>query len=1149
MTAQQLLSFLLHHGVDISVVDGSLAIDAPEDFLDDTLVSQIRANKAEMIALLALLDGGEKPYADPSKAEWPSSYTFPASAAQQRMLLMEELAQGQSYYNIPVAYKLTGELNHVALEQAFTQLLAVHDILRTSYKSEEQGYLQVVSAPAPVDIHQQDLTIAQNRPQALSEALGREANHNFDLHSGWPIRVALLKLDENVHVLSINIHHIAADGWSARRLLDCICQSYTASVNNENLSITRDYQYADYVQWQSGWLQSEQYKQSLNYWLETLAGMPQVHSLQADFIRPSMQSVSGIRYEQVLNTSTVELISDRARQLKTTPFVVLQAMFALMLNKYSASDDIVFGTAVANRRPIDFVNTVGLFVNTLVLRHNVDQNLTVNALIEQCKKVSDEAFAHQQIPFDTLVDKINPIRSLGLNPLVQIMLVLQDDASDNFSLGELKTEALAQGQDVAKFDLALHVKVSEHGLSCYWEYNQSLFKAEKIHLMAEHFDQLLNSGLARPEQKLNDVSLIDESSIPNDLELSYFAEPQCIHRLFEAQARQNPDAAAVLAKGENLSYRQLDQRARTLAAVLYSDGVKPLDRIAVCMEKSCDLVVAMMAIFKLGATYVPLDPYYPESRLAHMLQDSEVKVVLTHKGVQLPSDLAELVRLFPVDEPGLFTAELMAKADVDFTFNADDISAPAYIIYTSGSTGKPKGVLVSHKSLFYSLQANGERMHFSRRDSMPTIGSQAFGVSLLEILLPLSFGAAIQIVNKSAVVELDQLLDITNDCSVLHAVPSLMRQWIDALNSTENQGDRYPNLRLLLVGGEAVPEGLLQLVMKSLPGVRLLVLYGMTESAVVCSSYEPSGENMHHNCIGRAHPNSQFFVMNAQGQIQPRGIAGELYIGGASLAHGYVNKPDITAQAFVDHPYKTGEKLYKTGDSVRLLADGNHAFLGRVDHQVSLRGVRIELAEIEHLVAGLDAVRQAVAHVAQLPNGEQTLVLYFTKVNNTAANNSGFNNTGVDLSGDIRQYLRGQLPEYMQPSILQCLDVFPLNPNGKVDRKQLPAPVFQHECVEPEGESEVRMLRLWKAILGAEKLGVTDNFFEVGGHSLLATQLANKIRSEFSLSLQLSEFFEAATVRSCAQLIDKKQTQFYARTLISRDGDTSEELLIEEIIL
>ncbi len=1142
MNTAQLVAALYARGAHLAVRNGELLVSASEGALDDALIAQVRADKPAIIALLGRLDQAGNAGAALSPPARPLAYSCALSLAQRRMLFLEELAGASSYYNMPLAFRIDGALDKPALHRALNDLVAVHDVLRSAYSQTAGEPVQVVAAPAPVALIEH--TAASEAE--LADLLAVDADHRFALATAMPLRVALIALGERQHVLSINLHHIAADGLSAHKLLADLGTAYRHHCANasDTPALARGWQYADFVDWQAQWIASPQYEAAKTYWLATLADAPQLHGIMPDYQRPAVQSVAGSHLRLPLLPSLVQATAALARARSTTPFVIYQAAFAALLARYGDATDIVFGTAAANRQPAQFEQVVGLFVNTLVLRFAVDPHTSFGALVEQAKNVSGNALRHQQLPFDALVEQLRPARSLAYNPLVQIMLVMQDEDGQALTLDGATVQACEQQQAVSKFDIALHVRQRDGAVLLDWEYNTGLFAASTIAAMSANFVHLLQACVDGVEGPIGAIALPgmrDPRAEPERDLAGDAGAPQCVHQLFERMAARQPGAPALLEGERSTTYGELEQQAERVARHLALAGAGANTAVGVCMEKSAALVIAMLAIYKVGATYVPLDPHYPHERLVFMLRDASVALLLVDGDSPSDADLG-------ADATGamLPRLDLRVLLATEVKIDYPRCAAPsngAYIIYTSGSTGQPKGVLVTHANLYYSLHANRAAMAFAETDAMPTIGSQAFGVSLLEILLPLTSGGAVRLVTRSEVIDLEALVRVTGDVTVLHAVPSLMRRWLDVLETGADAADGeaampYPGLRLLLVGGESVPAGLLKRIKQWRPSVRLLALYGMTESAIVCSSFEASlatDAPAAHYGIGKPYRHARFHVLGSAGQEQPDGVPGELHIGGLSIAAGYVGQPAMTAERFIASPFHPGERLYRSGDRVRRLADGSFEFLGRFDHQVSLRGARIELGEIETLANGVAGVTQAVAHVA---GEDPVLVLFYTSPASA--------DEQVDIVAALRAQMERRLPDYMRPSIVQHLPAFPLNPNGKVDRQKLPSPQAADAMEAPASEIERRLLAISHALLERSDFGVTANFFEVGGHSLLATRMATRIRAEFGIDFPLAALFSSASVRACAAVVEAGLKEKFAASMA---GPASSELALDDEIV
>ena len=968
MTAQELLNFLYVNNVSIDVDGEDLLIDEPEDFLDERLIKLLGEHKLSILNMLRRFN--KTTYTpDLSKHDFIAPYSCATTLAQDRILFLEEIAGNNSYYNIPFAYKISGAIDTSALKKSFILLIKNHEILRTTYIKSDIDYIQLVSREKDIDIDETDISYFDNKETKALELLEKDANHKFLLDTEWPIKVRIIKLSITESIISINVHHIAADGLSAKKLINDINQAYNWFINpstEENFpNLGSNYQYSDYAIWQKKWLESQDYIESKNYWINTLKGAPHLHSIPTDFLRPSNQSITGDFYSNELPLSLGTGLVVAAQHNKTTPFVIFQAAFAALLSRYSSEKDILFGIASANRYPTAFINNIGLFVNTLALRYQLSNDLTFSALLAQAVEINNDALKHQSFPFDALVDHIQPQRDLSYNALIQIMLVMHDNAPDNLHLQGADIAPITQKQKVSKFDFSLHITPKDERFILEWEYNTALFKHKTIEMFSTHFIRLLDALISIPDSDINRLPLVDKDDIPKTINRSLFPPEKCVHQLIEDKILSSPDAIAIIQGDRQFTYRELNDSANKIAANLLENNPN-IKRVGVCLHKSAEMIFTFFAILKMGAVYVPLDPYYPKERLEFMIKDSAVDVLITDESFSFEFNIPISI---------LRTGDMLRNTAANFLPVACNLESPAYIIYTSGSTGKPKGVLVSHKSLFYSLIANQSLMQIDNRDSMPTIGSQAFGVSLLEILLPLISGGTVLILQKADILNIDLLTHLTDKVTVLHAVPSLMRIWLDLL--IEKGGSHsYPNLRLLLVGGEAVPDKLLKDIKSWRPHVRLLELYGMTELAVVCSSYDMKEGSAINYCIGKPHPNTEFYVLNEQYQHQPIGIPGELHIGGLSLATEYINQPEITSEKFIVNPFDATQRLYKSGDRVKRLANGHYEFLGRVDFQVSVRGVRIECGEIETLALQVEGVKQAIAHVFDIQENDQILILY-----------------------------------------------------------------------------------------------------------------------------------------------------------------------------
>jgi len=1137
MSAEQLILELHDCGVKLAVDGDDLLLDAPDGVLNASILDRLKQFKTEIIDRLASTPLLSDTIALPMPGLRESAYDAPLSFAQKRMIVLEAIAGDVSYYNIPLAYRIRGELRVDALRQAFHDLVAKHDVLRTIYVQDGEDYVQRICPPDDVPFEVVNSTAYAATDEVVASVLLAASNQRFDLSHEWPIRVTLTRFADHEFLLSVLVHHICGDGWSAKILVDDIQSAYARHLNamssDEQTKLHTGLQYTDYVTWHEAWMASANANRARDYWIDALAGAPSIHSFPTDFVRSAELSVAGDWYVETLPTTHQNAVEIFARDRKISSFTVFQTAFAALIHRYSAEDDFVFGTAVANRFPADFSRTIGLFVNTLPIRCLIGEAMDFNALTDEIIRVTRQGLVHQAYPFDAIVDAVQPDRGLSHNPLVQLMIVMQDDDAQSLSLPGLSTSQARTRQDVAKFDLTLHVHYSLRGISLHWEFNTGLFLPDTIKAISRSYIELLVACVTQSSSIVDELSLATGSVSLENRSQSNVEAPQCVHELVRSVALQRPEAIAVSEGTRHLTYAELERKAEALAESIVSRVGDCLRRpIAVYADRSPELVIAMYAIFKLGGIYVPLDPYHPHERVKFMMEDVRASVLLLERDTLVPPPETDCSAVCIEIDKACEQAASGQKL-------ADDPTLPLYVIYTSGTTGRPKGVVVSNRALFYSLRANAAATEFEHTDTIPTIGSQAFGVSLLEILLPLITGGTVRIVRKAQVNDLEVLVASTNEVTVLHAVPSLMRQWLDFVSM--NPDTRlYPNLRLLLVGGEPVAANLLDALQRWRPDVKILACYGMTECAIVCCSHDPKSSNHGNYRLGQPHPNVSFHVLNRRGQPQPSGVPGELHIGGLLLADGYVGQPELTRQRFVDGSAVGHEGLlYKTGDRVRRLANGSFEFLGRVDLQISLRGVRIEPGEIESLALRIDNVAQAVAHVVRLSNGDSLLALYFRVIQ------AGLDD---DVDGKLRQQFSLHLPEYMRPSVIVEVEAFPLNPNGKIDRRNLPVPTPSENYVPPESDLEQRIAAIWGEALDLHQVSVTTNFFELGGHSLMAVTIANRVRKEFNVSFPLAMMFSVPTVRSCAGALAEIMETRLAANLMEIDASHADDQSAEIVI-
>ncbi|MBZ4423326.1 non-ribosomal peptide synthetase, partial [Myxococcus sp. RHSTA-1-4] len=1054
--------------------------------------------------------------------------TLPLSFAQQRLWFIDQLEPGNPAYNIFTALRLEGALDVSALERAFTELVGRHEALRTTFVSVNGQPTQVISAPSAFTVPVIDLSVLpEERGEAEAHQLAaQEAVRPFDLARGPLLRATLLRLDTDNHVLLLAMHHIVSDGWSMGVLVREMTALYGASTSGQTLSLPElPVQYADFASWQRGWLQGDTLATQLGWWREQLGGAPAALELPTDKPRKSVQSFRGATLPVHLSKALSSALLDVCQREGVTPFMALLATFQLLLSRYSGQDDVTVGSPIAGRNRAETEGLIGFFVNTLVLRTRVAGEQTFRELLAKVRETTLGAYAHQDVPFEKLVEELQPARDLGRTPLFQVMFTLQnapghDERAQSGS--ELRVSPLDIANTTAQFDLSLTLSQGEDGFSGFVAYATDLFEESTIRRLAGHLNALLTCAVASPDRRLRELSLLTEEErhqldARNATGKEYPVD--CLHGLFEAQAARTPDAIAVVFEDQQLTYRQLDERANRLAHHLRSLGVGPEVPVGIAVERSLELVVGLLAILKAGGAYVPMDPAYPKDRLAFMCEDTRVPVVLTQRHLRdgLPTGDTQVLCLDDAS-PAWAHAPSHAPRSGAQPHNL------AYIIYTSGSTGRPKGAQLEHAQVVRLFRATDAWFDFGPRDVWTLFHSYAFDFSVWELWGALLYGGKLVVVpfEVSRTPAAFHALLRREGVTVLNQTPSAFRQLIHHEERTgESEG---LSLRYVIFGGEALEFASLRpwYARHAENAPRLVNMYGITETTVHVT-YRPLSEvdsrEARGSDVGVPIPDLRLYVLDEHMQPVPVGVPGEMYVGGAGLGRGYLGRPELTAQRFVPDPFRStpGARLYRSGDKARWREDGSLEYLGRLDFQVKIRGFRIELGEIEAALAQHPAVRECIVLAREDGPGGKRLVAWLAA------------KPGQTLSvPELRDFLKARLPEYMVPSAFVPLEALPLTPNGKIDRKALPDPEAQlagAEYVAPRTPAEELMAGLWSQLLGVQRVGAEDNFFDLGGHSLLATQLVSRVRDVFGVELPLRDLFEAPTVAALALRVEARTGQ------------------------
>ncbi|WP_219267618.1 non-ribosomal peptide synthetase [Pseudomonas sp. Xaverov 259] len=1049
------------------------------------------------------------------------------SYAQQRMWFLWQLDPASGAYNLPGAVRLKGALSLRALEQAFTSLVARHETLRTVFQRQaDDRLLQVAIEPSVVVEHLDFSALAFDaREQAVNQAATRQSLLPFDLEHGPLLRVQLLKLDVNEHVLLLTLHHIVSDGWSMNVLIDEFIRCYDAHERHETPQLPAlPIQYSDYALWQRRWLEAGEQARQLEYWQARLGDEHPVLELPTDRPRPAMPSYLGTRHNFAIDSGLAAQLRSCAQKHNVTLFMLLLGAFNVLLHRYTGQGDIRVGVPIANRNRNEVEGLIGFFVNTQVLRTELTGQTRVAELLQGIKEHALGAQAHQELPFERLVEALKVERSLSHTPLFQVMYNHQPVVADIASVSTASGLELAlvewQGR-TTQFDLTLDTYEKSGTLQAALTYANDLFDAPSITRMAEHWISLLHAMVAGDEQRIGELPMLaaDEQQMLiqawNQTAQAYPTE-QGIHSLIEEQVQRTPDAPALVFAETTLSYAQLDARANQLAHALREQGVGPDVLVGICVERSVEMVVGLLAILKAGGAYVPLDPEYPQERLAYMIEDSGIKLLLSQQSLQalLPINGVQVIVLDQA--PGWLDGYSNESPAV-----AIQALNLAYVIYTSGSTGKPKGAGNSHRALVNRLCWMQQAYGLDASDAVLQKTPFSFDVSVWEFFWPLMTGARLVVAAPGEHREPARLIETIGRHAVttLHFVPSMLQAFIH-----EPGVGACTSLKRIVCSGEALPLDAQLQVFAKLPAAGLFNLYGPTEAAIDVTHWTCVDEGADSVPIGRPIANLATYVLDAQLNPVPAGVSGELYLGGVGLARSYHRRPGLTAERFVPSPFVDGERLYRTGDRVRQRNNGVIEYLGRLDHQVKLRGLRIELGEIETRLMQHPQVREAVVLVQ---NGKQ-LVAYLI--------NEG------EAPSDLKAWLLSSLPEYMVPTHFVTLAKLPVTANGKLDRKALPLPdaAPQQAFVAPENALQKALAAIWSDVLGAEQVGLDDNFFELGGDSIISIQVVSRAR-QAGIRLSPRDLFQYQSVRSLALVASFEQA-----TVIDQ-GPVSGEVILTPV--
>lgn len=1099
MNVKQLILELNRKNIFLSLKNGKLVSKAVPGALTSEIKAKIASHKNELLAFFNSLSLGDEIKAASHGEPLVLSYS------QKRMYFLHQAVTHPQMYNEPKALKIRGDLCVDSLTKALHQLVEQHRILRTVYAIKNGEITANVISGCNF--------IFEQSKRSVQEAIDYHLNTPFDLENDYMLRAELLNIghfEGNEFLLIVCFHHIAVDGWSYDILIEELLTLYSEFRNGHLIDFPAvDIQFSDYAAWESGL----DFRASLDYWRARLAGVSLDQSMPIEISNPVGDRSIAQCITSELPPSLIVKINEFTKKNNITKYVLFQSVFTCLLHKYGAGDTILVGTLVANREMDQLKKMVGLFVNSLIVLTNINGRMKFSEVLRQVEDNTRGDLKHQAIPFDLLVNEFQQDRLGADNSLLKAVMVFHENKPiisqfDGLHLSEYKIESMH-----AKFNLTLEVNDQNSKVSIIWRYAEVLFEYNLIAGMVEHFNVLLGAVVCDEDLPISKLSLLnahEQDLIVNKWNHSSFeyTSEMCTHLIFEHQANLYSERIAVFDDSVELSYRELNEMSNRLARHLRGQGVSEKKLVGVYLERSHKILVCILAIFKAGGVYVPLDVNYPQDRLNYIIDDANLSVILTDGDIYQGSNGRSITAINISQSFERYSVDNLPEGELKITY--DDL---AYVIYTSGSTGNPKGVLVPHGNLCALLTGISRKFQITYQDSIPALASFAFDISLFELLLPILNGGACRIIDDVVKMGMRDLIEHISDCTHLHAVPSLMQEIVRYVK--QNNNTDLAKLKRVFVGGDKVSWGLVQELKETFLGVEIVELYGPTEATILSSADIKSVEVTRRSIIGRALPHSRLYVLSQDQELLPVGVIGELYIGGAGVARGYLNRPDLNTEKFLDDIYSgvPNARLYRSGDLVRRLADGNIEFIGRADHQVKIRGFRIELGEVEATLLACSEVKECIVVATADPNN---LVAYVVAQSGSVSEEL--------LIESLRGRLSSTLPYYMVPDYFILLDQFPLASNGKVNRKALPSLEYinsrEARYQAPSTRTECVLSEIWQNILRIDHVSVIDNFFRLGGHSLLALRLVSEIKSQLKVEIAVSEIFKRQTITALATFID-----------------------------
>jgi len=1046
----------------------------------------------------------------------PEGIPAPLSLVQQRLWFLYQLDTQSPEYNISRAWRFKGPLDTEALVASLNLLLARHESLRTIFCDIDEQVVQVIQSALTTPLQEKDWS-AYTPTQfdiEVDRFLIEEPLQPFDLRTGPLLRFTLLRFRRDEHVFVFTIHHMVFDGTSLKIFCHELSQCYQAVLNRQPIPfLPLPIQYRDYAYWQQTQFNEEKLAQQVEFWKQYLHGAPLILELPSDDSRSTANLSRRTHQTFTLAPQLLTNLQQLIQPHGVTMFMALLAVFQILLSRYTGKRDILVGTPIARRTHTDLENLIGFFVNTLVLRTHIVGQPTFQDVLRQVRKTCLESYRHQDLSFEKLVETLKPVRDPRRSPVVQAIFQFRQASDIRLFFPQVESDPLPVKNRTGNFDLHMVCEQTESGIEGFLYYPQELYSDSMMTNFVRHYQIVLEKLITKPSTPITQLAFLTDAECHEQLiewnaTTTHYPDQACVHHRFEAQVARTPDAIAVVYEDEQLTYAQLNARSNQLAKHLRTFNVGPEVPVAIYCERSLELFVGLWGVLKAGGAYVPIDSTYPKERVAWMLQDSNVSVVLIKKN-ENNFHFPQSVKIVHLDEDwpiiGIMTTHNSPRSVTQENM--------AYILYTSGSTGNPKGVIVTHRGLRNYLNWAVERYEVNKGQGTIVHSSIGFDLTVTSLFCPLMVGGKVELLPEHGGIQnLLQLMQNECDYSFLKMTPA----HLDGLNQLLDSNQFSGKVRTLIIGGEALSEDSLKFWHHYAPHTTLINEYGPTETVVGCCVHEASRSEWGGRTIpiGRPIGNTRIYLLQDTLQLSPVGVPGEIYIAGESLARGYMHRPDLTAERFIPEPFGTqrGARQYKTGDRATYRHDGVLDFLGRKDHQVKLRGYRIELGEIEAALQAHNDVSAGVVVCREDLPGEKQLVAYIV---------------GQATASDLRPYLQGRLPDYMVPSAFVVLEQFPLTPNGKIDRQALPGPTAADRTqsgtyVAARTTLEEIIAAIWQEVLSLERVGIHDNFFELGGHSLLATQVIARLRQALELDITLRTLFEHPTITQLAQIIDTR---------------------------